>query len=692
MPPKIFAQIKFIFYCLLLQKVASQGGQNCWSSSKCFNDDTNTCQSCHELMSNHLALGPSSRTPAFGTWGSPTHPCIGYDGGVCCGILQSGGHWQTVGCQKYSNARCNSLCRQSGWSCPLGYTHSNPSSGPSSDCQVACGAERYLCQPCPANTYGSMSGDRKHYCFSCPGVTTSPSGSTSVQQCVLPCDSTCGDKHSLTSPLRCASGQRLNTASHTCATGSCQSNQKHRCEACTPGTFMASTDHHHETCLTCELGEISLLGASSCTTCTASHPRCKGIILQEGQDECPAHNQLTLCQTEDSCTVRKSCTCNADSVKIHGVCVPCGDGTVPSTDQTVCWFCEPGKYKISGTTCTLCPAGKMSESSRGAHLLGSCADCPSGKTNATGYVHYRTDKPLFSRYNYFKNARCGSCSKGQFAHQATKCLDCALGQFQAVPMQIVCQNCETGKYTDMLKSTSCFNCYPGKSSTVGASSCALCSPGKFQNYESTEELSCQSCPVGKFSSFEGTIDCFPCSTALTSGETSCADGKCEAGTFSSTGNTPCASCTSGQFQAGRGSVACQNCPKGFFSEQSTNGCSACIAGKYGLAEQSTNESMGCANCPQGKWSSTRALVSIDLCAACSQGRWSDTTGRSINAECVSCSAGKWSSEFAATTNTSCVPCVAGKFGTKVGEKADTCVACPAGFFQELEGQPFCLPW
>ena len=155
---------------------------------------------------------------------------------------------------------------------------------------------------------------------------------------------------------------------------------------------------------------------------------------------------------------------------------------------------------------------------------------------------------------------------------------------------------------------------------------------------------------------------------------------CEKGKYCLDSGT-CVQCDKGQYQNEIGKSFCIKCPRG----------------KYGISEESINETTGCIDCDAGRYSDVEAVSTTNIsdstfCSPCALGKWNDQKGLSKEAECFNCNLGRYSTTVASSSKTNCVGCKNGTYLEIVGAKQQSdCLKCPAGFVQKKSGAPYCLP-
>jgi len=373
--------------------------------------------------------------------------------------------------------------------CPA-TTYSGDGSGLLTNCtcnEGYTGADGIVCVECQAGTFKASPGSapcvdcaRGKYAAAaaltaecsqvCQANSTSPAGSTVVQDCL------------------CNAGY----------TGPSTS-----CTPCVAGTYKVVNGTQE--CTACPAGTYSIdMAASSFTSCAA----------------CPFHmfsssgsNALTLCICNHGYT-------GADGHP-HG-CAECVAGTFKDANGSdACALCATGKYstdtaQVDESTCQLCPAGSYSRA-RGARDEQAC-NCNAGFTGQDGAA---CQPCVHGTYKASNGSRlCTSCSAGKYSpdttqisegtcrdcpsssssssmgnHQLTSCL-CLKGYFG--PDGGTCTQCVAGTYKIASGDAACTSCLAGQYSTaVGATSnvCQECPSNSNAAEASDEEVDC-TCNAG----------------------------------------------------------------------------------------------------------------------------------------------------------------------------------------------------
>jgi hypothetical protein len=348
--------------------------------------------------------------------------------------------------------------------------------------------------------------------------------------------------------------------------------------------------------------------------------------------------------------------------------------------------CAAGKYtdetgKGLATACKICPAGFWSDAQPGS-AAPSCLTCPIG----------------WSQRGKGK-AFCFACLPGYYQSQKrmTNCSACDSGFYQSEESMASCKICPAGYYEDKPASTTCDACLPGQAQVA------------------QQQMACDSCAEGKFQTTPGSTSCDDCPggwAQQTMGLAYCVE--CPAGEYQTElGQAFCVQCDFGTFWGTSGSsIPCMHCPQGYYQEQTGQPfCFPCSPGKYRTLKKGTKcdpcaensftdkeASSECEDCASGRSSAEGATV----CSACAAGQYKDSS----SGACVQCPVGYAQPEQDQITCDKCGPTNVldpGK-GSTTGAKAkpncalcdlgqygvdNTCVRCPAGFYQDGKGTLDC---
>jgi hypothetical protein len=259
-----------------------------------------------------------------------------------------------------------------------------------------------------------------------------------------------------------------------------------------------------------------------------------------------------------------------------------------------CVNCEPGRFAniVGSTTCTVCPAGKHTETRFGGAI--TCVTCVAGK--------YTT----LQMNSEGSTTKCVSCAAGTYAPapESSSCLDCPQGKFNGAVGQssaLACQACLWGTYNPDTGKASCEENW------------STCGKGEFLDFNDpadvyTQAGTCTSCPDGKFQD---------------ESEISSPDKKCK-----DFAEVYC-KCDAGKYLAG-------------YTKKFGGSCEKCPAGTFKPVEKDPKAwaSLGCTNCPAGQFGAQEQQTGLDSCTACAAGEYAPTSGVS---SCTKCDEGFFSS-------------------------------------------------
>ncbi|XP_063692960.1 proprotein convertase subtilisin/kexin type 5-like isoform X16 [Bolinopsis microptera] len=555
---------------------------------------------------------------------------------------EAGKYMSSEGCKScsknyYSEAGATQCTR-----CPSGKISAYASTS-LSDCTYGpCMQGHYMtdsgCQSCPANTYNmrfAMVGVQS--CVGCPGGSTSPPGSISVNNCEAD-DS--GDTEP-EAPLECAAGQFNNGVLG--------------CQQCPVNTFSGA-------------------GASSCTDCPS------GKISNAGST------------SNNDCEWKP---CLAGSFMNSRGCHPCRANTYSGDGASRCTECPVGKISAPGSTSVYdcrygpCSAGNFMTDS-GCQQCGentfsgpgasSCNNCPEGKISAAGStLSDDCEYEPCSAGDYMTDSGCQQCGENYFSGDgASSCSGCPRGKLSAAGSSSAddCYYapCSAGEY---MTGSGCQQCGENSFSGDGASSCTSCPEGKVAAAGSTSADDCEyaPCSAGDYMTDSG---CQQCGENSYSGDgasscTSCADGKLSAAGSTSEDDCDYAPCSAGDYMTASG---CQQCGENTFSGDGASSCDSCPEGRVSSAGSSSVDDCYYEPCSAGDF------MTDSGCQQCGENSFSGDGASS----CTSCPDGKLSAA-GSTSEDDCdyAPCQAGSFMTENG-----CAECPDNTYS-ASGAGSCTP-
>ncbi|EKX32255.1 hypothetical protein GUITHDRAFT_156388, partial [Guillardia theta CCMP2712] len=563
------------------------------------------CLSCTAGTNFSSATGATTCTAC-----NTTCPAGSYKSGDCTASQ----NLQCATCSSYltysTSVSANSGAASSVCVCDAGYYYNSTSS----TC-IACEAGKYksdksnaaMCTECNASTY-SMAGQST--CYSCA------------------------------SPSSCNTGYYLDP--------SACSNSQYTCQQCKgEGGQLSDSPRNSSTDCYCGLGYYYKDATNGCTKCPAGKFGNETKLTQcydctegvnyanvEGLQSCIACTQCSATQqTDQTCTktTQASCrTCPANSALASGKCT-CNDGYAgdASTSTGNCTMCAAGKYSNSSfTTCVDCPTDTWS-----AQKSGSCSACNQTVSCQSDEIASSTCDQTTGRYctktcsdssKSILNSVC-VCKAGYYQNASgDNCVACPAGKYQGSENQTTCHTCDSGKYAAGNGNTMCHSCG------------SPCGAGKYviTNCSITADINCGTCDAGKTSN-SGAMhvsDCYNCS----------------AGYYSNAGGS-CMQCAIGKYNPYPGMSDCQSCLAGNWAPP----------GSTSMAHCTSTRSLTCSNIPEYAVINPDIYSYYETSSSCSMCPTSCPSGNALNGTCagkgvlgcISCpSSCKLNIYFTATTN------------------------------------------
>jgi len=540
--------------------------------------------------------------------------------------------------------------------CPMGYTTLSTGSTVMTDCVCKQGyypvnvLAYQQCIACAAGTYKSQTG--QGLCTECAaGKSQAQSGQSACIACAV-------------AKYQAQTGQGLCTA---CAAGKYQTQLgQSDCIACAEGKYKAETGQG--SCTECAAGTYASSSQALCTPCP---PHWYGT--ERGQNtciECAAGKyQTQLGQT----------VCDLCRAEIGAPCRICDQPGEFSRNGITCITCTEGKQRVGNTgDCENCPVGKF------GGMRGACTSCPLGKTTMETGSQYTRNCVCAPGYEGLSDSECSACAKGKYGQyydsmrSSWSCLPCAVGKYNDLFGQSVCQACQPGKYNENEGQNVCAECAKGKygkdyGATVSSWSCLPCAVGKYNDLFG--QSVCQACQPGKYNALAEQTYCENCKNGKyneKNGSTSmqaCED--CTAGEYSysyepngnsyvinnvASSNAQCTNCPRNRYTDKDGQDTCAQCAIGKFSYEGSTNCSSCPIGYYLNSDflKSHHACLKCADCEEGK---RRVACKHDKylpgnCIRCKPGF---IIAQIDQDECTACAAGKYQHDPMATKCLDCPP-------------------------------------
>ena len=229
---------------------------------------------------------------------------------------------------------------------------------------------------------------------------------------------------------------------------------------------------------------------------------------------------------------------------------------------TICVQCPPGHASSDGISCTVCPAGRQSNS-----IKDTCDLCPAGLYSPDGIVCRKC--PLVHRPNDHATG-CDPCPAEMYGPDGVVCLSCPLGSGQN-EARTNCTRCSApAAFSD--NGIVCKSCAPGTQPVQNRTRCEHCDGGKQSN-----GTVCSKCSPG----FEPTAvqtGCKPCQAQYSADGAFC--NQCSPGQSpnAQTAGDRCLGCAAGKYSPD-GSM-CLICEPGYEPTTQQRGCQTCPVGKY----------------------------------------------------------------------------------------------------------------
>ena len=318
------------------------------------------------------------------------------------------------------------------------------------------------------------------------------------------------------------------------------------------------------------------------------------------------------------------------------------------TDGFTCptgWYCEPGNDAKK------CPAGKYNNKER-AYSVDFCVDCPAGVDCPEGSSDYPTDESTCPPGKYCNGTDQTDCGEGYYCDGIGRkpCPVTTYGDNPVAQSENDCVPCDAGHYCDE----------PGLSKAEMENK--ICSNGFYCDVGSDTRMQFP-CPIGSF-----------CTGGLAN------------------------QCTGASYTSSMNQAACLNCPARYT-------CSGgliypCPAGSYCEPNTETGSDQ---KCPVGTWSNQERLATSSECMICPAGFMCDIVGIDsvqLLDQNHKCPNGYWCAgavdlNVASANPAASAACDNGaKFGKcpvgfKCPEGSSRPAMCPAGTYQDEEGQSGC---
>ncbi|EKX31555.1 hypothetical protein GUITHDRAFT_149224 [Guillardia theta CCMP2712] len=553
----------------------------------------------------------------------------------------------------------------------------------------------FRCITCPEGTYRSQRFGLYPSCYTCPGNSSSPAGSTAITDCVcndgftgvITSDSSVCTPCSLGSfatgggPCNPCPDPYFWTDGHAGSIDDCFCRYGRykvvigiysHCQDCPDGQF--SVDGL--TCSACPTGFVGATGSAGCV-CPADYYSgynsivynmitfegfCSRGVISSPVAQFSVQSSLNERGLRCSVTIRGSLT---DSlVSIENIILSYGSANrfvMSYSGHAACEGLETYSalsftgvdisgfhfLKNEGTRCIRVDIYKSDHSdiSVDFNIKSICKPCPAFSSLAAGTVD-QTSCSCNSGYVLLQgNCYLSTCAAGTYVVQ-NSCVNCPANTYKTT---------STALYSD------CLPCPAHSTSPPGSTSRSMCScnAGYFGLSAQGE---CEDCPAGTYQPSAGQTVCESCSPGFTT----------EVIAATSEDDCLCPPGTGQEIDAVLGAV-CRPCPLGTYKAVAgASGCRECLLTKTTLQTSSTSP-FDCVCLP---------AFQPDVagnCYPCPEGHYKAEAG---NSPCIPCVNGVISSD-----GTACI-CARGYAGSSP-TGTETCTACPAGMSKPFTGPGEC---
>eukprot|EP00054_Salpingoeca_dolichothecata_P029419 m.231813 g.231813 ORF g.231813 m.231813 type:complete len:1627 (-) comp26471_c0_seq1:135-5015(-) len=527
------------------------------------------------------------------------------------------------------------------------------------------GSTDTICTTCPANSvsrsstsssackcisnYYDTSNGSPPVCVECPEHSTSPSGSTSLNQCV------CNTGYFM-SQSQCKACNR-NCPENTYLDVLCSNNRDNVCRECPSNSFSEPNSIGIEACK-CKSGYFdndsgSGVWCNACSSCLRNQYRtgsCQGTT-DYTCTACPDNSN----SSPDSTSI-EDCTCLPgffDSVAGNGVKCQACKSCVASTYRS--GSCEGETNYV----CLSCPANSNSPPS--ATSISQC-------TCTAGFYDTNTAP------NTVSCKQCSTCQVNQYttrlctSSENTGCGACP--EFSVSPANspdIASCTCQAGYFdTDAGKGVDCQLCSVCPVNTYISAPCVA-----------TSDVKCALCPQNSVSS---------------KGSATVGDCECVSGFFdrlpanNAVDCTACRTCGINQYSSGvcgaNENFVCKSCPAYSVSPAKStkeDDCQ-CVEGFY---KSVSRGNMVCLPCPTNS-SSPASSTSLDACTCVDGFHKIDASPNFLCAPCQECETGSYKTAACTPTSpTQCTACPANST-SPLGSLSISDCKCLSEFFNAAE--------
>eukprot|EP01050_Picozoa_sp_SAG11_P018772 SAG11_NODE_2891_length_2863_cov_3.092258_1_plen_654_part_10 len=270
---------------------------------------------------------------------------------------------------------------------------------------------------------------------------------------------------------------------------------------------------------------------------------------------------------------------------------------------------------------------------------------------------------------------CIACENNEHSEPGSvTCQPCASGRYSTP-----CRACPAGRFSASHRDDECEACAPGSITDTlfeaGATQCTACTPGQVSLVSTSD---CETCRPGRYQDEEAQTSCIECEagavTDTLNGYVGTTCTECASGQISGDSTVACQACAAGQYQGGDDHTICQACGAGQYQAGAGEAfCVDCSAGSVTNTLASTGATE-CVGCAVGQASQASTIA----CIACEAGFYQDVAAQT---DCIVCTPGSITSTLALSGAVSCTQCAAGRFSDSA------CQNCPPGSVTNTETNP-----
>ena len=465
--------------------------------------------------------------------------------------------------------------------CPTGSSSSHGAVGPG-NCTCLAGygttdnSGGTSCEQCVENTYKSTDGNFE--CTSCPSSSTSPPGSTLLQDCRCKVGYTGPDGGPCTAcPAGKYKAESGSAACTDCDAGKYSSTlaltTEAECDTCPSNSGSASGSTSLEQCQ-CFAGYGFNIVLNECTQCEVG--KYKSDTGNTECTSCPASSTSPL-----ESTSLFECTCNAGFTGEDGTaCIACEAGKYkPNTGSGDCTDCPAASYSTESAAtsvdvCDQCEAGKYLDISQSSSSI-VCVSCPTHSFSPS--ASDSSDDCVCNSGYYYNSDSSYVLSTTKFCYETDKLIadDCTESSIETAK-----QTCDDRNEAEVYTLCWGFMCYDNKIYECWSGIIN----GQHQQYPLYYALTppgCQSCLENTYKASIGNelelCTACPSNSISPSKSDAIQDCVCNIGYTGSNGGT-CTACPDNTYKESVGSELCTSCPASTVTDaEGSDSASDCVA-------------------------------------------------------------------------------------------------------------------